>query len=66
MSTAAAIWHIAKFFIFAGLAIYFAYYLYQQLVVGPAEDAYYESYGCYISDGGSQYTCPNGLPPPRN
>ena len=37
MSTGAAIWHIAKFLIFLGLAIMFAYYLYLQLVVWPAE-----------------------------
>lgn len=29
----------------------------------PDEDAYYKAHGCYISDGGSAYTCPNGAPP---
>jgi uncharacterized membrane protein len=38
MSTGAAIWHIAKFFIFVGLAIFFAYYLYMQLVVIPENE----------------------------
>jgi hypothetical protein len=43
-------------------------WIYDLVVTQPriaATDAYYESYGCYISDGGSAYTCPNGLPPPR-
>jgi hypothetical protein len=65
MSTKKAIFYIVMFIFWVSLAIYFAYTIYQQLVVGPAEDAYYESYGCYISDGGSMYTCPNGLPPER-
>ena len=27
------------------------------------QDEKYLAHGCYISDGGSMYTCPNGLPP---
>lgn len=60
-----AIFYIVMFIFWVSLAIYFAYQIYGQVILGPAEDRYYESYGCYISDGGSQYTCPNGLPPPR-
>jgi hypothetical protein len=46
------------------LAGYFAYQIYGQMVLQP--HAYYEAHGCYISDGGDMYTCPNGLPPERN
>jgi hypothetical protein len=35
----------------------------QEIAETPAEDAYYEAHGCYVSDGGSMYTCPNGAPP---
>jgi hypothetical protein len=35
MSTGAAIWHVAKFIIFASLAVFFAYYLYDVMVLKP-------------------------------
>jgi hypothetical protein len=34
----------------------------QEIAEQPTEDDYYEANGCYISDGGSMYTCPNGAP----
>jgi hypothetical protein len=38
MSLGASIWHIVKFFIFVGLAIFFAYYLYDIIVLQPERD----------------------------
>jgi hypothetical protein len=35
MSRGAAIWHVAKFIIFASLAIIFGYYLYDVMVLKP-------------------------------
>jgi hypothetical protein len=50
MSLGASIWHIAKFLIFAGLTIYFAYFLYERLVVFPEqqerEERNIQQYGC--------------------
>jgi hypothetical protein len=34
-----AIWHLAKFFIWVGLAIFFAYMIYHSLVIVPQEQA---------------------------
>ena len=66
MSVRKSIFHIAMFIFWVSLAIYFAHNIYLWFVHNAEvekEDARYEAHGCYVSDGGSMYSCPNGLPP---
>ena len=63
MSTGKTIFWIGFTIFWIIIAGYTAWTIYRDQVLGPQKDALYESYGCYISDGGSMYTCPNGLPP---
>jgi hypothetical protein len=66
MSTGKAVFTVVMLVFWVGLAIYFgikAFSGMQEIAETPAEDAYYDAHGCYISDGGNMYTCPNGAPP---
>ena len=66
MGLGKSIFHIAMFFFWVALAIYFAHNIYLWFVQNAEtekEDAMYLAHGCYVSDGGTTYTCPNGLPP---
>ena len=66
MSAAKGIFALGMTIFWAIMAVWFGSQFIgsmQEVLEGPEEDAYYESYGCYISDGGNMYTCPNGSPP---
>ena len=64
MSTAKFIFWIGFTIFWIIIAGYTAWGIYRNNVL--QEDALYEAHGCYISDGGTMYTCPNGLPPGKD
>jgi hypothetical protein len=66
MATGKAVISVIGFLLVVASAIYFGWRFIgstDEILEQPDEDAYYASYGCYESDGGTMYTCPNGAPP---